>query len=57
MEEGVPYDVPLRQGDVDKRERIAKMKIRDGVRLILLGIEELWVLPRSFETKRGKVKR
>jgi len=38
--------------DADRdREHAAKMKIRNGVRLILQGLEELWLLPRSFETK------
>lgn len=35
----------------------ARMKIRNGLRLLLQGIEELWRLPRSFETKGEKGKR
>ena len=34
-----------------RKPHAAKMKIRNGARLILQGLEELWGLPRSFETK------
>ncbi|HUW12500.1 MAG TPA: hypothetical protein VM537_22430 [Anaerolineae bacterium] len=40
-----------------EREAAAKMKIRNGLRLILQGIEELWLLPRSFETKAEQGRR
>ena len=45
--------------DVDMRddERKRKMLIRNGLRAILQGIEELWGLPRSFETKREQGRR
>lgn len=41
----------------DEWEREAKLKIRNGLRLILQGIEDLWQLPRSFETKKEQGKR
>jgi len=40
-----------------KRTDDARMKIRNGLRLLLQGVEELWRLPRSFETKGEKGKR
>ena len=44
-------DMARRDKEQEQRDHAAKMKIRNGVRLILQGIEELWRLPRSFETK------
>ncbi len=49
-----PYSVAVSQDRGQKRR--AKLRIREGLRLILAGIEELWGLPRSFETKRGRGK-
>ena len=40
-----------------EREAAAKMKIRNGLRLVLQGLEELWLLPRSFETKAEQGRR
>ena len=37
--------------------RQAWMKIRNGLRLMLQGVEELRGLPRSFETKREQGRR
>ena len=34
-----------------EREREARLKIRQGLRLVLRGLEELWLLPYSFDTK------
>ena len=46
-----------RHTEHEERERKAKLKIRDGLRLVLAGLEELWCLPRSFETKREQGRR
>ena len=45
------------QGKDTDKEKAAKLKIRNGVRLILLGLEELWDLPRSFPTKTEQGRR
>ena len=43
-------------GVIDNRESRIKLKIREGLRLVLAGLEDLWGLPRSFETKRERGK-
>jgi len=48
---------PARESVYEYRERIAKLNIRNGLRLVLQGIEELWGLPRSFETKKEQGRR
>ena len=40
-----------------EREREAKLKIRQGLRLVLRGLEELWLLPYSFDTKTEQGRR
>lgn len=51
-ENKTPYVAHYHDDVLTFREKRAKMKIRNGLRLILLGIEQLWQLPRSFTTKR-----
>ena len=41
----------------EKSTKGIKIKIRNGLRLALQGIEELWGLPRSFETKKEQGRR
>jgi hypothetical protein len=48
---------PAGEFNHEHKERQAKLNIRNGLRLILQGIEELWKLPRSFETKREQGRR
>ena len=44
-------------GTQEDTQAETKLKIRNGLRLALQGIEELWGLPRSFETKREQGRR
>jgi hypothetical protein len=37
--------------------RQAQLLIREGLRMVLRGLEELWGLPRSFETKSEQGRR
>ena len=48
---------PSRESVHGHKDRQARLKIREGLRLILTGIEELWRLPRSFETKKEQGRR
>jgi hypothetical protein len=43
--------------DCTTSEHQARLKIREGLRLVLTGIELLWNLPRSFETKKEQGRR
>ena len=48
----------IRQGSEDAdRDRKCWMKIRNGLRQMLQGVEELKGLPRSFETKKEQGRR
>ena len=43
--------------DMAEQERASKMKIREGLRMVLTGFEELWGLPRSLTTKKEQGRR
>ena len=43
--------------DYDDKEHACWMKIRNGLRQMLQGVEELKGLPRSFETKKEQGRR
>jgi len=48
---------PALESVYEYKDRTAKLKVREGLRLVLTGIEELWRLPRSFETKKEQGRR
>lgn len=44
-------------GTQEDTQAETKLKIRNGLRLVLQGVEELWGQPRSFETKKEQGRR
>ena len=44
-------------GTQEDTQTETKLKIRNGLRLVLQGVEELWGQPRSFETKKEQGRR
>ncbi len=48
---------PAEESIHEYKDRTAKLKIREGLRMVLTGFEELWKLPRSVETKKEQGRR
>lgn len=48
---------PAREGVWEHKDRAAKLKMREGIRMFLTGFEDLHHLPRSVETKKEQGRR